>query len=140
MDFQSIEDIALQLPQFTLANITAYFIDQRLSSDGKSANDFKNVNKKSFPLFQQGHVQSITACFDGDMCTYKYICLPEMKKNVTYKILLTVSCTSGDIKTASCGCPAGLGPVRSCKHIGALCYALEEFSRMKTTNDYTACT
>ena len=25
------------------------------------------------------------------------------------------------------GCPAGKGPVASCKHVGALCYAFAEF-------------
>ena len=29
---------------------------------------------------------------------------------------------------AKCGCPAGKGPCGSCKHIAAVCYALEEFS------------
>ena len=39
-----------------------------------------------------------------------------------------------------CGCPAGRGPNGSCKHIAALCYALEEFSRLKTSKAYVVCT
>jgi len=33
-----------------------------------------------------------------------------------------------DTTGASSGCPAGKGPKASCKHVGALCYALVEFS------------
>ena len=33
-----------------------------------------------------------------------------------------------DVEQAECGCPAGKGPFASCKHVAALCYALEEFS------------
>ena len=32
-----------------------------------------------------------------------------------------------DVTTATCGCSAGKGPVASCKHVGALCYASAEF-------------
>ncbi len=139
MDFQPIQTTNLQLPEFTMVHITNYFIE-RLTSDGKAAKDFKSVNKKAYPLFKDGHVQSIKACTDDQRCTYKSICLPEMKKNITYSITLTVNRINGDILSAVCGCPAGLGPTGSCKHIAALCYALEEFSRIRTTNDYTACT
>ena len=57
MDFQPITNITAQLPHITMAHITNYFIE-RLASDGKAAKDFKNVNKKAFPLFKDGHVQS----------------------------------------------------------------------------------
>jgi len=33
-----------------------------------------------------------------------------------------------DVIGAKCRCPAGKGPCGSCKHIAAVCYALEEFS------------
>ena len=63
-----------------------------------------------------------------------------MKKTDVYRVELSQDMGSGDIKSASCGCTAGLGPKGSCKHIAALCYALEEFNRIKTTVQYTACT
>ena len=48
------------LPEFTIGNITKYFIT-RITSDGKSANDFKNFDNSGFPLFKDGHVQNICA-------------------------------------------------------------------------------
>ena len=39
-----------------------------------------------------------------------------------------------------CLFPVGNGPCASCKHIGTLCYALEEFSRLKKVPDFITCT
>ena len=52
-----------------------------------------------------------------------------MKKDTVYKIDLSMH--KGQIQTAACGCPAGVGPTGKCKHISALGYALEEFYRIK---------
>ena len=47
------------------------------------------------------------------------------------------SFSGGNIVGAECGCPAGKAPHASCKHIGALCYALEEYSRLgRIDRDY----
>ena len=35
-----------------------------------------------------------------------------------------------DVVTASCGCEAGVRPHGSCKHLAALCYALEAYCRV----------
>ncbi len=43
---------------------------------------------------------------------------------------------SGDIEYAECGCPAGLGPKGSCKHIASVGYALEEYSRIRSIHDH----
>ena len=67
-------------------------------------------------------------------------CLPEMRKDRVYKILLYMDANVYDVIGAEWGCPAGKGPCGSCKHIAALCYALEEFSRLDKLPEYVACT
>ena len=66
-----------------------------------------------------------------------------MKKNLKYNIKLSL-CNNGEqegkITFASCACPAGKGPCGSCKHIAALCYALEEFVRLNCTREFETCT
>ena len=47
---------------------------------------------------------------------------------------------SWDINSAICGCPAGKGPSASCKHIGALCYALVNFCSSGHLPDFITCT
>ena len=69
------------------------------------------------------------------MYVIKATCLAEMKKSVIYHLKLCSCMKSGDIKYAECGCPAGLAPTASCKHIGALGYALEEFGHMLDIDD-----
>ena len=39
-----------------------------------------------------------------------------------------------------CEYAAGKGPTGSCKHIAAMCYALEGFSRIHQLQDYVSCT
>ena len=50
-----------------------------------------------------------------------------MKKTIPYTIKLIIDNKSADVEYATCKCPAGTGPKGSCKHIAAMCYALEDF-------------
>ncbi|XP_064384101.1 uncharacterized protein LOC135333109 [Halichondria panicea] len=66
--------------------------------------------------------------------------LPEMKKDRIYKLLLCLNCHTFDVLSAQCGCPAGKGLAANCKHIGALCYALESFCKHGQFPDFLTCT
>ena len=48
--------------------------------------------------------------------------------------------TSADIIGAECGCLAGRGSTGSCKHIGALSYALSDFNRFGVSPEYQTST
>ena len=41
---------------------------------------------------------------------------------------------------AECGCPVGMGPQGSCKHIASLAFALVDFCKLRTLPDYMTCT
>ena len=45
--------------------------------------------------------------------------------------MLAVDKVTADITTSKCTCPAGQGPFGSCKHLAALCYALEDYVKMR---------
>jgi len=64
-------------------------------------------------------------------------CLPEMKKDRTYKVQLSLSVSGWDIIGANCECPAGQGPAATCKHIGALC---QNFCEVGTIPQFFTCT
>ena len=89
----------------------------------------------SLNLFKCGHVQDIKVANDKHLYTQGK-CIPEMKKDRIYKINLVLDKETLHIAQAECGCPAGKGPHASCKHIAALCYALEEFSRFGKLPDF----
>ena len=121
----------------TIANLTNYFVT-RIGSDGKPANDFKNVNSRAYPLSKAGHIQSIfITCkeYTSESHDIRCFCLPEMKKDILYKISLTLD-SAADITQTTCACPPGSGPFGSCKHISALCYALEE--QLCSPDSYTS--
>ena len=66
-------------------------------------------------------------------------CLPKMKKDSIYKLFLSLDLNTSDIISADCGCPARKGSCAGCKHVGALCYALE-FSRLGKLSELLTCT
>ena len=104
--------------------------------------DMKGMNSSALNLFRCGHIQQITVCYRSDqkqLCI-KANCMPEMRKDRVYHLTMVLNLESSDIVGAECGCPAGKGPHASCKHIGGLCFALEEFSRIGKTPEYSTCT
>ena len=82
----------------------------------------------------------IEVCHESNVLCLHANCLPEMKKDRVYKLVMKLDSRSCEIEKAQCGCPAGRGPKASCKHIAALCYALEEFTRLRQLPDFMACT
>ena len=111
-----------EVPSFSHGQIVTYFVS-RTVCDGLPAGDFKAINANAKKLFDCGHVQNIEV---GTHNSLTWVSLPEMKKNVVYKLVISLN-TKYDIEIAKCGCKAGKGPKGSCKHIGALCYALAQF-------------
>lgn len=137
-----LRDSIDSVPLFSMQNVISYFIERK-ARDSESNNDYKNISSKAFGLFRHGHVQKIELSSDNDIVHFRCDCLPEMKKNQTYKLKLSMvkeGENQGEIEFASCPCPAGKGPLGSCKHIAAVCYALEEFSRLKCTREFETCT
>ena len=123
---------------FTNAQIINYFV-VRTAVDGKPAADMKAINSSAMNLFRCGHIQDIRVCCEKCM-VIQAKCVPEMRKDRIYKLILFLDVETSDIVAAECGCPAGRGPYASCKHIGALCYSLEEFSRFGHLPEFLTCT
>ena len=53
---------------------------------------------------------------------------------------MALNANSCDIFYAECGCPAGVAPQGSCKHIGAFSYALADFCSVRCLPEYMTCT
>lgn len=128
-----------KLPEFSIANMMSYFITRR-ARDDESNKDYKSLNCKAFGLFRHGHVQNIKVANEDGKYFIQCECLPEMKKTLKYKIQMTVD-SSGDIIYGNCNpCPAGKPPLASCKHLAALCFALEEYIRLGRSQEFLTCT
>ena len=125
---------------FTNAKIVNYFVIRR-TIDGLPASEGKGMNSSALNLFRCGHLQEIVVCCSlQDHICIKANCILEMRKDHIYKLTLFLDKTSFDVLSAKCGCPAGKGPHASCKHIGGLCYALEEYTPIKRWPEYLTCT
>ena len=82
------EDINV-LPEFTTENVLQYFI-YRKKNDGLERQDWKNFNSSGFKLFKDGHIQKVSV---SDFTTNVYVkatCLPEMNKDRTYSLFITI--------------------------------------------------
>ena len=122
-----------------MSNIVGYFVTRSVK-DYLPAGDFKSINKSAENLFRCGHVQAIHTTVSYNMLFVKSKCLPEMRKDRVYHVRMAINNNSYDIVNAECGCPAGCGPCGSCKHIGALSYALADFFRCKASPELLTCT
>lgn len=137
--WKGIADSRTLLPEFSLANMMAYFVTGKVC-DRQIAGDFKHINNYSYLLFRAGHVQRIRVIKGNDNNVYlSGVCLAQMRKDREYKIQMVLS-PSADVLFALCGCPADKGPTGSCKHIAAFCYTLEEFVRLGFTRPSLSCT
>ena len=111
---------------FRNAQMISYFV-VRMATDGNPASDLKAMNKFALSLIQCGHIQDIMVYRDKGSLHFKAKFMPEMRKDRLYKLFLYLDVETFDIMGAECGYPAGAGkaPSASCKHISAMCYALE---------------
>ena len=138
-DLKNVFKQSSQVPHFTNANVITYFV-ARTAADGLEARDFKSMNSSAMHLFQCGHVQQIQVAFSQERLFLSANCLPEMKKDRVYKVIISLCKSTWDILSAACGCPGGCGPVASCKHIAALCYAFCSFCEHGVLPDFLTCT
>ena len=110
----------------------------RTAVDGLPASDTKGMNKLALNLFRCGHIQDIRVCYTSKkQLGIKSNCIPEMRKDQVYKLILILDSESYNVVGAECGCPAGKGPHASCKHVGAPCYA---YSHIGRGPDFLTCT
>jgi len=123
------EDLKLP-PEFTIEYVLQYFI-YRKECDGLERQDWKNFKSGGYKLFKEEHVQKACASNAASLVYVKATCLPEMKKDRTYSLVLALNKTTADVTNAQCACPAGQGPFGSCKHLAALCYALEDYVKLR---------
>ena len=145
--WKSIVEGHLEAASITESHILAYFVHYSTSTGDGPAMNFKAVastDQKSRRLFECGYVQKIELCRRNDNVFYKARCAPEMRSRADYKLRLCVSVTdTADVKDvcyADCSCPAGKGPKGSCKHLAALFYALENFTKCGFAQDVQTCT
>ena len=83
------------------------------------------MNKSAEKLFLCGHVHNIELNTDGDILCVRAKCRPEMRKDRIYKLTLSLS-DSYNIVSAKCGCPAGVGPQATCKHVGGIMLCISQ--------------
>ena len=85
---------------------------------------------KAFQFFYEGFIKKIDVATDNNFSYFDVRVKASMKKCL-YKVILKLSINSGDVCSAACTCPAGigLGGFGNCNHVGGVLFALEDFNR-----------
>ena len=139
MDIKEFYKSPDDVPRFTNAQIVSYFVIQQVC-DSRLCGDFKAINRSAMNLFRCGHLQQVEVLNISDTLRLQAYCLPEMKKDKTYKVELSILHSKWEISAAKCRCQAGKGPAATCKHIGALCYLFLSFCESGTISEFFTCT
>jgi len=74
-----------KLPMFNHGHMIAYFVS-RTVADGLPAGDEKSIYKSVRNLYHCGHIQSMEVGYTDDPMYLRSICIPEMKKDLVYKV------------------------------------------------------
>ena len=127
------------VPSFNHGHMISYFVS-RTAADGLPSSDIKSINKAAKHLYDCGHIQNVEVGSNSNALYIRAACIPEMRKDRIYKLIMSLDLKTFDVTAAVCGCPAGKGPSASCKHIGALSYALVEFCTSGKLPDFLTCT
>ena len=85
---------------------------------------------KAFQFFQEGFIRKIDVAKDDDFTFFDVRVKASMKAKL-YKVIVKLSNKSGDVCSAACSCPAGIGlhGFGNCNHVGGVLFALEDFNR-----------
>ena len=137
-------------PEFTVQTMLALFLDSR-GKDGRASSNIKAKvgDNKPIRLFQTGYVSNIKLVRQDDRVYFTAQCQPEMRRASDYRNRFAVECRPSVVSASAtvqkflfseCTCPVGKAPHASCKHVAAVLYTLEEFSRMGYTWESTTCT
>ena len=78
-----------EVPKFTNADIVTYFVMRKVC-DGSSCTDFKSINQSAIDLFHCGHLQQVEIAESNATLWIQANCLPQMRKDRTYKVVLSL--------------------------------------------------
>lgn len=132
---------------FDIGSILSYFMSRK-EADGLPAENMRSVSSRSYGLYKKGYCRDAEVVLEngshGLQLFLKCFCKAEMKTRERYEIKMVVTSSDSklvtDIAYAYCQCKAGLGPKASCKHIAAVSYGLEEFTRRNIFTGITCST
>ena len=85
---------------------------------------------KAFQFFFEGFIKKVDVAKDNNF-TFLDVRVKASMKRILYKVIIKLSNKSGDVCSAACSCPAGIGigGFSNCNHVGGVLFALEDFNR-----------
>ncbi|XP_065193471.1 uncharacterized protein LOC135824690 [Sycon ciliatum] len=141
----SLEDICASssVGMLLLMPYVMQYLIARKAVDGLDSADFRSLSEQSDGLCKRAYARNgaIAVIPCAEELLFKCNVRATMKTGVRYAVKMVLKKESSQsfntIVYTECGCPAGAAPNSTCKHIAAVCYGLDEFSRF---GSFTGCT
>lgn len=135
----------LEFRQLTLAHRSvipaiSYQLIESMFDDAPTCKGKITAVEKGQKLVDAGKVAGCSfATQESDCLFFTGFIKAAMKKKVSYNFRVKMS-TDGIMESATCECPAGAGPLATCKHIAALMIVLAHFSQTGILHIENTCT
>ena len=117
-------------PYFTFVQLYDYLVIRTMKFKHIALKSTGYKKLKSFQFFYEGYIKKFSVAKDNNF-TFFDVRMKAAMKNTLYKVLVVLSNSTGDVCSAACTCPAGigLGGFGNCNHVGGVLFALEDFNR-----------
>ena len=98
----------------TYSSIITCFVT-RTVTDGLPDNDFKPIKWSAKYLFDCGYMRNIQVGNTNNLLNIKANCLPQMRKNSVYRLIISLQCDSKDVITATCSQVWSSSKLQTCR-------------------------
>ena len=117
-------------PFFTFVQLYDYLVVRTMKFKDIALKSTGYKKLKSFQFFYEGYIKKFSVAKDNNF-TFFDVHMKAARKNTWYKVLVVLSNSTGDVCSAACTFPAGigLGGFGNCNHDGGVLFALEDFNR-----------
>jgi hypothetical protein len=126
------------LPKLSRPQIDGYF-KYREATDKNIASDIKALQKGQL-LYNSKRIRACSISVKGQNLFFTGIVSAAIRRNVTYSYKLKLRKENGEVLNSHCECPAGKGPLGTCKHLAAVLIMLSEFVSGNNPNVQRTCT
>ena len=117
-------------PPFTFIQLYEYLVIRTVKYKHILLKSSQYKRLKAFQFFQEGFIKKIEVAFTDNHCYFDVRMKASMRSKL-YKVIVKLCSTTGDVMSAACTCPAGVGihGFGNCNHVGGVLFGLEDLNR-----------
>ena len=131
-------------PPFTFIQLYDYLVIRTVKYQDILLKSTEYKKLKAFQFYYEGFIKKLEVAYTDEFC-FVNVQMNASMRSKSYRVIVKLSRSSGNVCSAACTCPAGtgIGGFGNCNHVGGVLFGLEDFNRkgrkdLLSTN--TSCT